>query len=249
MCETFEGVADTRFRNFTCGDENALFSDGVQDELSKIFPWLKRCGRHVQVPVDTPYDSNSGRDFLKKAFTRGFLINYTVLDHESERLLLAKLRTVGKLTILREEYEGLFKDFPQLQSCKRRFHMPTDTPNDDYVGGGFDALTKGLNKGFECLHQNVCIFVRLIEVELGNKRFSGGGFRNDIGKGVGDSEGMALRNIWFDFEHDQVRIENFPHSFFLSHLCASVGAMWCSGGVGVCVPTIVDKRGRDVNGE
>ncbi|KAH1086109.1 hypothetical protein GYH30_017879 [Glycine max] len=71
---------DTSLAAFKCGYENTLFTDGVEYELLRTFPWLERCGRQVQVPLDVVYDSNGGRDFLKQAFTSGFLVNYTVLN-------------------------------------------------------------------------------------------------------------------------------------------------------------------------
>ncbi|TKY44730.1 Receptor protein kinase [Spatholobus suberectus] len=72
---------DTRCGNFTCGDENALFCDGVQDELSSRFPLVfGNCQRHVQVPVDVPYDKSGGLDFLKQAFGSGFQVNYALLN-------------------------------------------------------------------------------------------------------------------------------------------------------------------------
>lgn len=66
----------TRSGNFSCGNENALFCDGTQDELLKTFPWLEKCNRHLQVSVDTPYDYIGGRDFLKQALRQGFSVNY-----------------------------------------------------------------------------------------------------------------------------------------------------------------------------
>ncbi|KAG5037218.1 hypothetical protein JHK86_018058 [Glycine max] len=72
---------DTSFGFFTCVDENAIFRDGSEDELLKKFPGLESCRRHVQAPVDGPYSNNGGQDFLKQAFSRGFSINYTVLNN------------------------------------------------------------------------------------------------------------------------------------------------------------------------
>ncbi|XP_020211974.1 LEAF RUST 10 DISEASE-RESISTANCE LOCUS RECEPTOR-LIKE PROTEIN KINASE-like 2.5 isoform X2 [Cajanus cajan] len=68
----------TGFGNLTCGDEKGLFSNGAQDEVLKRFAWLERCGRHVRVPIDAPYDDKGGRQFLQQAFGSGFPVNYTL---------------------------------------------------------------------------------------------------------------------------------------------------------------------------
>ncbi|CAJ1951949.1 unnamed protein product [Sphenostylis stenocarpa] len=72
---------DASFGHFSCGNEITIFRDGPQDELLRKFPWIARCRRYVEVPVDVPYDNSGGLDFLQQAFDSGFPINYTVLNN------------------------------------------------------------------------------------------------------------------------------------------------------------------------
>ncbi|TKY44733.1 Receptor protein kinase [Spatholobus suberectus] len=50
--------------------------------------------------------------------------------------------------VVEDELTGLFNEYPQLHGCKS-LHVPTDTSPRDYTGDGVDALTEGLDKGFE----------------------------------------------------------------------------------------------------
>ena len=71
--------------NFTCPgsgseNQNVVYYEGVEDEVLKQYPELKKCGRRLQVPTDeAALDPEGGADYqIDGALQTGFHVNYVV---------------------------------------------------------------------------------------------------------------------------------------------------------------------------